>query len=254
MKVMVTGLNGTLAPHVAQALKAAGHQVIAWDRTQLDPNAAAPSETRHYLEAQAPEGIVHLAMGAESWAAAMAGFMAERGGPFVFTSTAMVFDAASGGPHHVQDARTAQDEYGRYKIRCEDAVFAANPAAAIARIGWQIDAETLKGNNMAAQLQAQANTGPIRASRTWTPATSLMPVTAAGLTHLFTLATTGKAAGLHHLDSNAQTSLTFPQIVKGLARHLNQTWAIEETDDYTHDQRLMPANRPDTSVLPGLSL
>jgi dTDP-4-dehydrorhamnose reductase len=253
MKVMVTGLNGTLAPHVARLLKAKGQEVIAWDRNRLDPNSANLSDITQYLDQLAPDGIVHLAMGAERWAAAMASAMAERGLPFVFTSTAMVFDAASSGPHHVQDLRTATDDYGSYKIRCEDGVLAANPQAIVARIGWQIDADTLTGNNMAAQLHAQAASGPIRASGSWTPAASFMPVTAAGLVDLFALGTAGKAAGIHHLDSNVHTKLTFPQIVKSLAQHLGQPWEIDVTNDYTHDQRLMPADRADTVHLPVLA-
>jgi dTDP-4-dehydrorhamnose reductase len=252
MKVMVTGLNGTLAPHVARCLEAHGHDVTPWDRTRLDPNAASPSDIRRHLDQLAPDAIFHLAMGSEGWAAAMAAFMAERGGPFIVTSTAMVFDAASGGPHHVHDHRGATDGYGLYKIRCEDAVLAASPSAIVARVGWQIDADTLTGNNMAAQLQAQAASGPIRASASWIPATSLMPDTAAGLVELCTLAAAGKAAGIHHLDSNAQSKLTFPQIVTGLARRLGQPWAVAVTDDYTHDQRLMPAQRADTVSLPAL--
>lgn len=252
MSVLITGLNGTLAPHVANALKIAGHAVAAWDRTLVDPGTATQSQITHHLDRLAPDGIIHLAMGPESWAAAMASHMAERGLPFVFTSTAMVFDAGSGGPHHVHDRPTATDGYGVYKIGCEDAVLAASRSAVVARIGWQIDCDSLTGNNMLAQLMSQAQAGPIRASAAWIPATSFMPVTAAGLFGLYQLASIGKAGGLHHLDSNALASLTFPQIVKGLSRQVGELWEIEVTCDYVHDQRLMPAPRTDTILLPGL--
>jgi dTDP-4-dehydrorhamnose reductase len=250
MRVLVTGLNGTLAPHVARQFAAAGHTIVAWDRAQVDPEAIDPAGVARHLDAQAVDGVVHLAMGSERWAAGMAAHMGRLGLPFVFTSTAMVFDARSGGPHHIGDSRTAADGYGTYKIRCEDAVLAANPAAVVARIGWQIDLETRSGNNMVAHLQAQAAQGPVRASRLWTPAASHMADTAAGLSALFGLAQAGQAAGVHHLDSNARSALTFPQIVAHLARQAGMAWAIEVTTDYAHDQRLMPAPRADTVVLP----
>ena len=48
--------------------------------------------------------------------------------PFLFTSTAMVFDHEPDGPHRPADPRTARDDYGRMKIASEDAVLAATSA------------------------------------------------------------------------------------------------------------------------------
>jgi dTDP-4-dehydrorhamnose reductase len=252
VRVLITGLSGTLAPHVANRFQQAGHEIVAWDRGQLDPNAADGDIIVRHIEALKVDGIVHVGMGAEAWAAAMARHMGERGLPFVFTSTALVFDEKPNGPHHIQDERSARDDYGRYKIRCEDAILAANPSAVIARFGYQIDETTRTGNNMVAHLFAQAEAGPIRASQSWVPATSFMADTARGLEALFTLAQRGQASGVHHLDSNIRTALTYPEIVARIATRLNQNWVIERTDDYVHDQRLIPVDRDDTVILPDL--
>lgn len=239
---LVTGLTGTLAPHVAHALQTQGHTVTGWDRhtTPADDSVAA----RAHLKALNPQGILHLALGSEAWAHALATHAHQHDLPFVFTSTAMVFHHHPDGPHHADDPTTAQDDYGQLKARTEHTIRTAHPHAVIARIGWQIH-PTATGNNMTQQLQEQHDQhGVIRASRHWIPATSFMTDTAQALA---TLAHDG-TSGTIHLDSNAHDALTFPELVRGLARHLNRDWEVEETDDYTHDQRLMD----DTTRLPSL--
>ena len=173
---MITGLNGTLAPHVANEAKRRGYNVSGWDRHAVPPEDEGASHA--WLIDLNPQAIVHLAMGSESWAGQLARFALMKSIPFVFTSTAMVFDHVPDGPHAVDSVRTAQDEYGRYKIRCEDSIRSANPHAMVVRIGWQIDPDT-KGNNMLCALDAwQAREGCVSASRAWTPACSFMTDTA----------------------------------------------------------------------------
>ncbi|PIG99005.1 sugar nucleotide-binding protein [Deinococcus sp. UR1] len=239
---LVTGLTGTLAPHVAHALQAQGHTVTGWDRhtTPADDSPAAHA----HLHTLNPQGILHLALGSETWAHALATHAHATGIPFVHTSTAMVYSAQAGGPHHPTQPTHPDSDYGHHKARTEHAIRNANPHAVIARIGWQIH-PTATGNNMTQQLQAQHDqNGVIRASRHWTPATSFMTDTAHALATLAQDGTTGTV----HLDSNAHDALTFPELVRGLARHLNRDWVVEETDDYTHDQRLVD----DTTRLPSL--
>ncbi|PTA66894.1 sugar nucleotide-binding protein [Deinococcus arcticus] len=230
---LITGLNGTLAPHVAQVLRDQGHAVVGWNRHTTPPENAQAAED--LLKTTRPQGIFHLAIGSEAWAAQLARWAARAGVPLVLTSTAMVFHHDPDGPHHPQDPRTSQEGYGQLKIRTEDAVQAAHPGAVIARIGWQIDPGA-QGNNMAAHLNAQqAQHGRIRASRHWIPACSFMADTAHALV---ALAQAG-GAGPVHLDSNARDALPFPEVVRRLARTLGLPWEVEETDDYTHDQRLL---------------
>jgi dTDP-4-dehydrorhamnose reductase len=228
----VTGRNGTLGPVLAAELEGRGARVDAWDRRRVPPDDAAAC--RHFLEALDPAAVCHLALGPEDWGARLASWCRERGRPFLFTSTAMVFDHEPDGPHRVDDARTAKDEYGRYKIRCEDAIRAANAEAVIARIGWQIGAGR-GGNNMLEALYRMAETeGVIRASRRWIPACSPIADTAAALAGLMSPG----ARGLYHLDGNVGCALNFPTIVRALARHHGADWNVAVTEDYRHDQRL----------------
>jgi nucleoside-diphosphate-sugar epimerase len=139
MRLLLTGLSGTLAPRLAAAATRVGHEVIGWDRVRASTDDT--SACRRWLESAAPDAIAHLALGPIAWAEVLAAYADAAGLPMVLTSTAMVFHHEPDGPHAPDHVRTAQDEYGRYKIACEDAVRAACASACIARIGWQIDAD-----------------------------------------------------------------------------------------------------------------
>jgi dTDP-4-dehydrorhamnose reductase len=238
MRILVTGLNGTLAPHLARTARARSYDVIGWDRNAVSPDDDRACE--EFLSRTRADAIAHLGFGSEAWAARLAAWAAAHDAAFVFTSTAMVFDHVPDGPHRVNDERTAKDEYGRYKIRCEDAIRAVNPKACIARIGWQIDIDNegrALGNNMLASLNAeQARDGHIRASTRWKPACSFMSDTAAALMQLIEQ----RVAGIVHLDSNAVDALDFHSLVQALKRRFaRDAWQIEAHEEYVHDQRLL---------------
>ncbi len=245
---LVTGLGGTLAPVLADGLRARGLEIAGWDRQRVPPED--PAACTGELDRLRPAMVLHLGLGSESWAGCLAGWCAGRGVPFLFTSTAMVFDRDPDGPHRVSDPRTAKDDYGRYKIRCEDAISAASATAIVARIGWQIGGGR-GGNNMLEALWRMAETdGVIRASTAWRPACSFMADTAEGLIRLVE----DGRPGVHHLDSNAHDALSFHDIVLRLRARHRADWRVEAVDDYVHDQRLLDEERrlPDLSgTLPG---
>lgn len=234
MHLLLTGLTGTLAPKVATAADRRSMQVSGWDRHCVPPEDAGACHA--WLTELKPDAIIHLAMGAESWAGLLAAYAAHAGVPFVFTSTAMVFDHVPDGPHAPGDTRTAKDDYGRYKIRCEDAVLAANPAATVVRIGWQID-PAARGNNMLSHLdEQQRRDGRIPASTLWKPACGFMEDTAEVLLG----AIERPAAGVVHADSNAVEGHTFESIVKALQQKFERpNWVIVAEEGYRHDQRLV---------------
>ena len=235
-RLLVTGLNGTLAPKLAQAAAAAGWQVVGWDRSAVPADDGALA--RDWLARTHPDAIAHLATGNAAWAGLLAGHAHAHGVPLLFTSTAMVFDHVPDGPHGIDDTRTARDDYGRGKIACEDAIRAACPAAAIARLGWQIDAHAT-GNNMLAELDRwQARDGRIVASARWTPACSFMADTCEAMLALIE----ARHAGLVHLDSNAADAWRFDQLVTALKTRFGRGWNVEaDASDgaYAHDQRLV---------------
>lgn len=237
MRILVTGMSGTVAPRFASAARADGHDVTPWPREQVSPND--PTACERFLHEQHPDAIVHMAFGAESWAGQLAAHAGRQGIPFVFTSTTMVFAARPDGPFSVESPRTATDEYGSYKIRCEDAIWAASPDAMVARLGYQIDPDGL-GNNMVAHTDAkQAADGAVRASRRWIPACAFLDDTASALLSLLATPT----PGLHHLDANAHTAWSHARILHSLATSLGRTWQIVETDEPEQDQRLLDSSR-----------
>ena len=250
MKLLITGLNGTLAPKLATLARQQGHQVLGWDRQQVNPGD--PAAATAWLTAQQPDAIAHLAMGSSDWAGLLAGYAARQQLPMLFTSTAMVFDHEPDGPHHPQDQRTAKDDYGRYKIACEDAVAVAHPAASVVRIGWQIDGEAAGNNMLMALDEWQRREGKVAASRAWIPACSFMEDTAQGLLKLLD----APLSGFVHLDSNALEGHSFDRIVAALRECFGrEAWRIEVHEAYRHDQRLVggPALVQPLSVrLPGL--
>ena len=182
VRILVTGMSGTVAPRFAGLARSAGHEVEPWVREDVSPNDA--DACQHFLDDQDPDAIVHAAFGAETWAGLLADHARRRGIPFVFTSTTMVFAPRPDGPYTISSPRTATDEYGAYKIRCEDAVWEANPDAMVARLGYQIDPDGV-GNTMVAHTDAQqAADGSVRASRRWIPACAFLDDTAAALLSL----------------------------------------------------------------------
>jgi len=231
-RLLITGLGGTLAPRLAEAAAAAGVEVLGWDRQRVPTDDA--DAARAWLDAQRPDAIAHLAMGSAEWSGLLAAHAAAGGLPFLFTSTVMVFDPD--GPHATDSPRTGSSDYGRYKIACEDAVLAANPATQLVRIGWQIDAER-PGNNMLFTLdQWQREQGRVACSRAWRPACSFMTDTAAALLGLLQK----PQPGIHHLDSNAADGLSFDRVAAGLKKRFGRDdWRIEVHEDYRHDQRLV---------------
>lgn len=228
MRMLVTGLSGTLAPVLARALQRHGHTVLAWDHRRLGFADAAA------FDALRPDAVAHLAMAGAEASAAFAGLAAERGLPFVVTSSAMVFHHEPDGPHHLGNVCNARDDYGRSKIAMEQAVLAAHPGASVVRIGWQIDPDAA-GNNMLAALDGwQASQGEVAASRAWVPACSFMEDTATALISLRSL------RGIHHVDGNAVSAWTFDRVAAALAARFSRPdWRLRVHEDYRHDQRLL---------------
>lgn len=233
MKAIITGLNGTLAPVLATTLKQHDFEVVAWNREDVPTdNEAAMVE---FLEQVTPDWICHLGMGDPNWAQFLGSYCQEQQIGFLFTSTAMVFHHEPDGPHYATDKMTAQDDYGRYKIHCENAINAVCPHAIIARIGWQIGSGR-GGNNMIETLYRMVEKdGKIGASTRWIPATSYMTDTCEVLWQLMKY----QQYGTYHIDSNTQEALTFFEIVTRLKARLGTDWVVEPNENYIHDQRLL---------------
>jgi dTDP-4-dehydrorhamnose reductase len=233
----MTGMNGTVAPRLATHAAGAGHEVLAWHRGRISPDDHGACW--RFLDEVRPDAIAHLAFGAEAWAGLLARSAGERGVPFVYTSTAMVFAQRPDGPYPISAPPTADTEYGQYKVRCEDAVRDANPAAVVARLAYQADPDG-QGNNLVAHLDAAHAQGrAIGASTRWIPALAFLDDTASALLSLLA----DPEPGTHHLDGNAEIAWSYHRIVVALARVLDRPWRVEATEDPVHDQRLLGCDR-----------
>lgn len=236
MKALVTGLNGTVAPVLARVLADEGHTVVGWDRAVIptdDPEAA-----RAFLGREQPDAVFHLATGSPDWAALVAGLSAESDIAFLFTSSVSVFAASQRGPHTVEATPTPEDDYGRYKLACEQVVRAAHPGAHVVRIGWQIGTRR-GGNQMVDHLeQTHAREGRIAASTAWVQACSFLEDTTEALVYILR----SLPGGLYHLDGNP--GLSFYEIATALNAWLGHRWKVEPTESPALNNRMIDPRVP----------
>ena len=150
MRVLVTGAAGMLGSDVAAAAGAAGHDVVALGRAELDV-ADDASVARAFRE-HAPDAVVNCAAwtdvdGAEAAEAeateingAAAGRVARAaaagGAHLVHVSSDYVFDGRAREPYTEGSPTRPLSAYGRSKLAGERAVAAGAPDAAVVRSSW----------------------------------------------------------------------------------------------------------------------
>ena len=236
-KVLLTGMNGTVAPAIAQELRRRRCEVVAWDRSAVSPEDR--EAVARFIRDVKPSALVHCAIGSPQWAEDMARVCAEQGSKFLYVSSASVYGTQQQGPFTVGDTPEPSDDYGRYKLECEQRVRAVNDQAIVVRIGWQI-ALRGGGNNMVEHLaQNQAEHGHITASTEWFPACSFLDDTA------LALATTLETfpPGLYLLDGNPGWS--FWQVACALNRRMGAGWEVRASEAFRWNNRML-----DPSVAP----
>ncbi|WP_214848241.1 sugar nucleotide-binding protein [Exiguobacterium sp. s193] len=229
MNALVTGMNGTVAPVLADVLRMHQYEVIAWDRSVVSTTDSVIMEA--FIDQVQPDLLLHIGMGSAEFAESLARLSFERNIPFLFTSTASVYANHQQGPHDPSVLPEADDEYGFYKRTCERLIQAVNPDAYIVRIGWQIG-QVAGSNNMIDYLERHASTGPIPASKNWYPACSFLEDTAQMLYTILTAQT----PGLYLADGNPTHS--FFEIATALNVYHGSKWRIEEDDTIQRDDRM----------------
>jgi dTDP-4-dehydrorhamnose reductase len=188
---------------------------------------------RTFIRHTRPDWFLHIATGSPDWAELAAQVCAEERIKFLFTSSVSVFSNQQYGPFSVDVEPAATDDYGAYKIECEQRVRRANTQASIARLAWQIG--TAPGsNNMIDYLHRtmQAN-GQIEASTNWYPACAFLEDTADGVYRLID----AYEADTYHLDGNP--GLTFHEIVTSLNRLHGEQWTIVPTATPVQNNRML---------------
>ena len=232
MKIIITGMNGTVAPVLAAHLQQHGHSVTAWNRNEVPPDHEAAVED--HVARVRPDAICHLANGSATWAETLARSCHAMGARFLYTSSVSVFSTAQSGPFTIDHAPQPTDEYGRYKLECEQRVRAVNANAVVARLGWQIGTSA-GSNNMIDYLTRKHDAGgEIDASENWLPACSFLSDTVAALAALLV---DGNARGIYHFESNP--GLSFFEIATRLNARDRRGWNIRRTTEPRWDQRLI---------------
>lgn len=234
----VTGLTGTVAPFLVQALKTkgyatGGHHIRVNEIHEISLSLADIALVK-------PTIIFHLALGPIAWAEALASYADQHHLPFVYVSTASVFDDNAAGPYRVSAQVNAKQGYGLYKYQCEQAVLKANPHAYVIRIGWQIDPQQRTNtNNMFRFFQDQINQqGKIVVSDQFYPSTSWLNDTSDALVNL----TLDHPSGLYHLNGNTSDSLY--TIANKLNLQFNKNWIIEKDDTFKRNDVLLDSVYP----------
>jgi dTDP-4-dehydrorhamnose reductase len=151
MRIAVTGKTGQVVTALIERAQAAGHEVIALGRPELD--LADPTSILRAVEGVAPDAIVsaaaytavdkaeteadlaHAVNGAG--AGAVAGAARMLGVPLVHISTDYVFDGTLDRPYVENDPTAPAGIYGASKLAGEQAVLSAHPeGSAVLRVAW----------------------------------------------------------------------------------------------------------------------
>lgn len=233
--ILITGLNGTVAPVVAQALQRDGSKVVGWDRNKVPETDFASSA--EFLDQCQPQKIYHIGLGPPEWAAVIASWCRDNDRPFLFTSTASVFAGCPERPYTIDDQPDATDDYGRYKYDCEQAVLTANPNALIVRLGWQIG-DGPGSNNMVDYFETKAADGILELSTNWFPACSFLEDTADALLELESRG----ERGVFHLDGNPGLSIF--EIGKRLSELHANRWQVQAASEPRYYNLMRDARVP----------
>jgi dTDP-4-dehydrorhamnose reductase len=150
MKIAVTGTAGQVVTSLIERGAAAGHEVIAIGRPDLD--LVDPASVVRALEAATPDVIVSAAAytavdkaegesdlayavnGAGPGAAAQAA--KALGVPLIHISTDYVFDGTLGRPYVESDPTGPTGIYGASKLAGEQAVLDGHDNSAVLRVAW----------------------------------------------------------------------------------------------------------------------
>jgi dTDP-4-dehydrorhamnose reductase len=200
MRVLVTGLNGTVAHKVATVLESKGIVIVPYNRAFI--STTNQDEIESFFNHVKVDVCLHFATGSSSWTKLLALVTKKCQVKFIYISTVMVFDPKKQvAPFKVDDSLLATGEYAQYKIENETLLKDFNHVS-IVRLGWQIDYLTTT-NNMLNFIKTQIDkNGYYKASKLWFPACSFIKDTALGIYEILFL-----EPGIYHLDSNDGVSM-----------------------------------------------
>lgn len=244
MRVLVTGLRGTVGQALQKYLESSGHEVFGWNREEIPISNYMAMES--YIQEIFPDVLCHLAVPSRltglpnehwlvhyEWSSELAWICHKFGVRFLYASTVQVFSDTARGPFTPQSQPDNDYGYGFEKRMAEQRILYQNPQAYIVRLGWQIGT-SLEGNHMTTYLENKQKTeGKISASTRWLPACSFLDDTVAMLWEIVI----HHAPTIYLLDSNL--GWNFYEIATALAKTLKREWNIIPDESFVYDQRMM---------------
>lgn len=229
MKVMLTGMNGTVAPEVYKEICNKGWEPVIWDRNRISIDSF--DSVFSFLDETRPDMFIHLATGPVTWLEYIAKATRMLGVKLLFTSSVSVFSEKGSGPYDKNSIPDAEEDYGRYKIDCENTLQHHNSQAIILRLGWQIGTEAGSNNMFDYLTKMQQEHGLIDASSKWYPSCSFLEDTAKIIVEATTL-----EPGTYLINANHQHS--FFDIVNYLKEKHQSDWIIQESVSFARDDRM----------------
>lgn len=235
MKVFVAGSAGQLGRALADRAAAAGVDILALGRPDLDLEHCEGADR---IAAFAPDAIINAAAytavdAAEGdsarafavnrdGAAWLAGIAAQRRIPFLHVSTDYVFDGGKSAAYAEDDAANPQTAYGRTKRAGEEAVLTTYPAALIFRTAWVY---SRYGQNFVKTMLRLATERPslrVVDDQIGNP-TSAHDIAAALLAIARHVAQEDRLRGIYHLTAAGETTwFGFAQEIMRIAAELGQ--------------------------------
>lgn len=235
MNVLITGMNGTVAPFVADWFKQKDHHILSYDREKVSTDNL--NLIKDYFIKHNIELCLHFAMGSVEWTGLLARISYDLNVKFIYISTVSVFSDEQFGPYHVTDIPKPDSEYGIYKRQSELIAKKENPKVYILRLGWQIGYDFSKNQMLHFLKQQMEEKGFIEASSKWYPSASFLEDTAKAIGEIC----------LHHPPDlyliNSNHSYTFYEIAKNLSL-LYPEFIIKETTDFEADHRMIDLRVP----------
>ncbi|SFG19543.1 dTDP-4-dehydrorhamnose reductase [Novosphingobium sp. CF614] len=264
MRIAVTGKAGQVATCLIERGRAAGHEMIALGRPELD--LADPASVLRTLETAAPDAVVsaaaytavdkaesendlaHIVNGAGAGAVAQGA--ARLGAALVHLSTDYVFDGKLNRPYLESDPIGPTSAYGASKLAGERAVLAAYPQnSAVLRVAWVYS--PFSGNFVKTMLRLAGDRDEVSvvADQVGNP-TSALDIADGVLKVVKNLASSAdpNLRGVFHMTAAGEASWAdfAENIFAASASHGGPSAAVRRiaTTDYS-----TPANRPANSRL-----
>ncbi len=252
MKVLVTGASGMLGADVVTVARRMSHEVVGFDRDELD--ITNPARVERAIARERPGAVINCAAwtavdaAEESEAEAEqvngegAGFVADAaakaGASVIYPSTDYVFDGTKKGPYTEADETNPLNAYGRTKLAGERATAHFNRNSFVVRTSWLFGPG--KGNFVETMLRLGQTGGPVVVVHDQVGCPTYTGHLAVGLVRLLD----SPKYGVHHMAGGG--SCSWYEFAMEIFRQAEVVTRVMAT---TSEMMERPAKRPANSVL-----